>query len=85
MNRKALAACALGVAVALGPAAVVLALAMLDPQSVRRWGWWFFALAVAMLGVVYGGDLETWWRRRRTARRPRLRITVHRVRTGDPP
>ncbi|WP_395297739.1 hypothetical protein ACF9IK_33040 [Kitasatospora hibisci] len=81
MNRKALAACALGVTLALGPAVLVVALAKLDPYAARRWVWWFFALAVAMLGIVYGGDWETWWRRRRAARR----ITVRHVRTGDPP
>ncbi|MFC5666921.1 hypothetical protein ACFP3U_28630 [Kitasatospora misakiensis] len=77
---------ALAVAVALGPAALVVTLANLDPQTARRWVWWFLALAVAMLGIVYGGDWETWWRRRRaTPRRSRLRITVRHVRPGDPP
>ncbi|MEV7360827.1 hypothetical protein [Kitasatospora sp. NPDC091276] len=76
---------ALAVVVALGPAALVVALARLDPQSARRWVWWFSALAVAMLGVVYGGDWETWWRRRRAARRRRLRVSVRQVRPGDPP
>ncbi|MEU4582645.1 hypothetical protein AB0F92_11220 [Kitasatospora aureofaciens] len=85
MSRKTLAACALAVAVALGPAALVVALARLDPYAARRWVWWFFALAVAMLGIVYGGGWETWWRRRRAARRSRLRVTVRHVRPGEPP
>ncbi|MFE9429050.1 MULTISPECIES: hypothetical protein [unclassified Kitasatospora] len=85
MSRKTLAACVLAVAVALGPAVLVVALAKLDPYAARRWVWWFFALAVAMLGIVYGGDWETWWRRRRAARRSRLRVTVRHVRPGQPP
>ncbi|MFI5645414.1 hypothetical protein [Kitasatospora sp. NPDC051705] len=67
---------ALAVVVALGPAALVAALAKLDPQSTRRLVWWFFALAVAMLGIVYGADWELWWRRRRA----RVRVRAARSR-----
>ncbi|MFJ7250736.1 hypothetical protein ACIQWA_39695 [Kitasatospora sp. NPDC098652] len=73
--KRRLARVALAVVVALGPAALVVALAKLDPLSARRWVWWFSALAVAMLGIVYGGDWETWWRRRRA--RARVRAAQH--------
>ncbi|MFJ7279028.1 hypothetical protein [Kitasatospora sp. NPDC098663] len=85
MNRPNIVSVALAVVVALGPAALVVALAKLDPYAARRWVWWFFALAVAMLGIVYGGNWEAWWRRRRAARRSRLRIRVRHVRSGEPP
>ncbi|BAJ27430.1 hypothetical protein KSE_16030 [Kitasatospora setae KM-6054] len=74
---------ALVVAVALGPAALV-ALGAFD-SGPHGGVWWFFGLAVAMLGVVDGGDWEACWRRRRAVRRSRLRIRVRHVRSGGPP
>ncbi len=71
MKRPSIVTGALAVVVALGPAALVVALAKLDPYAARRWVWWFFALAVAMLGIVYGADWELWWRRRRARARVR--------------
>ncbi|AXI80442.1 hypothetical protein C7M71_026620 [Peterkaempfera bronchialis] len=68
MKRPSIVTGALAVVVGLGPAVLVFTLGRLDPQSGRRSVWLFFALAVAMLGIVYGGDWETWFRRRRRAR-----------------
>lgn len=67
---------ALAAVVGLGPAVLVFAFGRLDPQTGRRWVWAFLALAVAMLGIVYGGDWETWFRRRRQAR-ARVRRALH--------
>ncbi|MFG2912739.1 hypothetical protein ACGF0D_07585 [Kitasatospora sp. NPDC048298] len=84
MSRKAPAACALAVVVALSPAALVVAVGGLDPND-HGGIWLFLGLAVAMLGVVYGGDWEACVRRWRAGRRSRLRIKVRHVRSGDPP
>lgn len=50
------------------PAGVVLGFAMLDPNSARRWVWWFVALAVALIATSYGPDWIEGWQYRRRAR-----------------
>ncbi|MFE4516350.1 hypothetical protein ACFRMQ_19385 [Kitasatospora sp. NPDC056783] len=65
MKRASVMSGALAVVVALAPAALVVVLGVFDPHGSRRWVWLFAALAVAGLGIAYGGDWESWWRRRR--------------------
>ncbi|MGW3229391.1 hypothetical protein [Kitasatospora sp. NPDC001095] len=71
MTRKTTMTGALAVVVALAPAALVAVLGACDPQGNRRGVWLFVALAVAGLGIAYGGDWESWWRRRRAHARVR--------------
>ncbi|WP_406113911.1 hypothetical protein [Kitasatospora purpeofusca] len=68
MTRTTLVTGLLVLGVGAGPAALALGLAMADPNDARRWVWSFLALALAMIGTVYGPEWVSGWQHQRRAR-----------------
>ncbi len=68
MTRETLWTGLLVLGVGAGPAGIVLGVALADPNDARKWVWSFVALALAMIGIVYGPGWVEGWQHRRRAR-----------------
>ncbi|MEU8925494.1 hypothetical protein AB0D10_31950 [Kitasatospora sp. NPDC048545] len=75
MIRETLLTGLLALGVGAGPACLALGVSVADPDDARKWVWSFVALAVAMIGTVYGPEwVEGRRRRRRAQARVRARL-----------